>query len=174
MFSNIYESDDSVFVGCPSFQSKHILPYLAVLASAKTHGGAKSVYVAPAKSTCETKFKDFVNLFTKSGVLHLKVGMLTGQINKDAKTLEASDIIISTARDWDIMSRRWRTRKGFNQIRLFIADDLHLLGEGGSVLEVVVSRMRMISAQTKPIRIVGLSLSAADYREIGEWIGATP
>jgi pre-mRNA-splicing helicase BRR2 len=37
VFSNIYESDDSVFVGCPSFQSKHILPYLAILASVKLH-----------------------------------------------------------------------------------------------------------------------------------------
>jgi len=72
--------------------------------------------------------------------------MLTGQINKDSKTLETCDIVVSTARDWDIMSRRWRTRKGFQLIRLFVADDLHLLGEGGSVLEVVVSRMRMISA----------------------------
>jgi pre-mRNA-splicing helicase BRR2 len=115
-----------------------------------------------------------VSLFSKSGVLHLKVGMLTGQINKDSKTLEHSDIIVSTARDWDIMSRRWRSRKGFQNIRLFVADDLHLLGENGSVLEVVVSRMRMISAQTKPIRIVGLCLSVADYRELGEWIGATP
>ena len=57
---------------------------------------------------CELRFKDFVNLFAKSGVLNLKVVMLTGQIANDSKLLERSDIIISTAQNWDIMSRRWR------------------------------------------------------------------
>ena len=47
------------------------------------------------------------------------------------------------------MSRRWKSRKGFANIRLFIVDDLHLLGENGSVQEVIVSRMRMIAAQTE-------------------------
>jgi pre-mRNA-splicing helicase BRR2 len=33
----------------------------------------------------------------------------------------------------------------------------------------------MISSQLeRPIRIVGLALSIADYREIAEWIGAQP
>lgn len=71
------------------------------------------------------------------------------------------------------MSRRWRNRKGFNRIKLFICDDLHLLNEYGSILEVVVSRMRRISTQLQdPYRIVGLSLSVADYKEMCEWIGA--
>lgn len=42
------------------------------------------------------------------------------------------------------MTRRWRARKGFRDIRIFVVDDLHMLGESGSVLEVIVSRMRMI------------------------------
>lgn len=74
----MYNSDESLLVGCPSFASKHLLPYLAVLASVQVHPGEKCVYVAPSSRTCEAKFKDFVSLFVKSGVLHLKVGMLTG------------------------------------------------------------------------------------------------
>jgi hypothetical protein len=35
--------------------------------------------------------------------------------------------------------------------------------------------MRMVSSLLdRPIRIVGLALSIADYREVAEWIGATP
>lgn len=69
------------------------------------------------------------------------------------------------------MSRRWRSKKGFKDIRLLIADDLHTLNQSGSVMEVIVSRMRMISMEI-PFRIVGLSLSVADYKEMSEWLGS--
>lgn len=73
------------------------------------------------------------------------------------------------------MSRRWKSRKGFALIRLFIVDDLHMLGESGSVQEVIVSRMRMVAAQTeRQIRFFGLGLSIADYKEVGEWLGVNP
>jgi pre-mRNA-splicing helicase BRR2 len=52
-----------------------------------------------------------------------------------------------------------------------VADDLHLVGEPGAILEVVMSRMRMISMECQ-FRIVGLSLSVADYKEMAEWLGA--
>lgn len=52
-------------------------------------------------------------------------------------------------------------------------DEIHLLGESGSVLEVITSRMRYIATNTeKNIRIIGLAPSIANYRDIAEWIGA--
>lgn len=38
-------------------------------------------------------------------------------------------------------------------------------------MEVIISRMRMISMEI-PFRIVGLSLSVADYKEMSEWLGS--
>ncbi len=42
-------------------------------------------------------------------------------------------------------------------------------------LQVIVSRMRQISNHNKeqPIRIVGLSTSLANAKDVGEWIGAS-
>ena len=73
------------------------------------------------------------------------------------------------------MSRRWQTRKNVQIVKLFIVDEMHLIvGSVGPVLEVIVSRMRYIAAQTeKPIRIVGLSNSVSNARDLGEWIGAS-
>jgi pre-mRNA-splicing helicase BRR2 len=61
------------------------------------------------------------------------------------------------------------------QVSLFVVDELHLIGgEGGPVLEVIVSRMRYISSQTEnQIRIVALSTSLANAKDLGEWIGAS-
>jgi pre-mRNA-splicing helicase BRR2 len=60
-------------------------------------------------------------------------------------------------------------------VSLFIVDELHLIGGlQGPVMEVVVSRMRFIASQTeKPMRVLGLSASVANARDLGQWIGAT-
>ncbi|KAG8221998.1 hypothetical protein J437_LFUL003378 [Ladona fulva] len=56
------------------------------------------------------------------------------------------------------------------------ARDEHLLigGEEGPVLEVVCSRMRYISSQLeRQIRIVALSASLADARDVAQWLGCS-
>ena len=57
---------------------------------------------------------------------------------------------------------------------LFIVDELQLIGgEQGPTLEVVTSRQRHLAFQVKKAtRIIGLSASVANARELGEWIGA--
>jgi pre-mRNA-splicing helicase BRR2 len=61
-----------------------------------------------------------------------------------------------------------------SNIQLFIADELHMLGgQAGFVYEIIVSRMHYIRSQTQlPLRIVGLSVSLSNARDIGEWIDA--
>ena len=60
-------------------------------------------------------------------------------------------------------------------VSLYIADELHLLGGvDGPVLEVVISRARYIASQLdRRVRIVGLSASLANAKDVGDWIGAT-
>lgn len=73
------------------------------------------------------------------------------------------NIVIATAEHWDMISRRWKQRKNVQNVDLFIADELHMIGSDvGPVMEVCVSRMRYIANQTNaPIRIVALSYSLA-------------
>jgi pre-mRNA-splicing helicase BRR2 len=91
------------------------------------------------------------------------------------RLLDRGNIIITTPVHWDMLSRRWKQRKNVKDVGLFILDELHLVGgQSGPVLEIVASRMRYISASLdKPIRIVGLSHSVANAKDLGDWIGAT-
>ncbi|CAM9643750.1 unnamed protein product, partial [Ectocarpus sp. 4 AP-2014] len=100
---------------------------------------------------------------------------LTGEAAADLKLLERGTVIVATAQHWDALSRRWKQRKNVQDVALLIADELHLLGgPEGPTLEVVVSRMRYISSQLeKKCRIVGLSASLANAKDVGDWIGAT-
>ncbi|GKE53314.1 DExH-box ATP-dependent RNA helicase DExH12-like protein [Tanacetum coccineum] len=100
--------------------------------------------------------------------------MLTGEPATDLKLLEKSQIIISTPDRWEALSRRLKQRKHVQQVSLFIVDELHLIGgQGGRVLEVIVSMMRYIASQVHVIRIVALSTSIANAKDLGEWICAT-
>ncbi|TVU35736.1 hypothetical protein EJB05_17639, partial [Eragrostis curvula] len=100
---------------------------------------------------------------------------VSGEIAADLKLLDKGEIIISTPEKWDALSCRWKQRKQVQQVTLFIVDELHLLGsEIGHVLEIIVSRMRRISSHVgSNIRIIALSASLANAKDLDEWIGAT-
>ena len=106
----------------------------------------RCVYIAPIEALAKERYRDWEQKFGKG--LELKVVELTGESATDLKLLEKGQIIISTPEKWDALSRRWKQRKLVQQVSLFIVDELHLIGgEGGPILEVIVSRMRYISSQ---------------------------
>ncbi|CAG8457348.1 10482_t:CDS:2 [Diversispora eburnea] len=175
VFNALYNSDDNVFVGAPTGSGKTICAEFALLRlwSKPNHG--RCIYIAPfqevvdrLKAEWEKKFK------TLQGGKNIV--SLTGETSADLRLLEIGDVIFATPTQWDVMSRRWKQRKNVQNIALFIADELHLIGSDvGPTYEIIVSRMRYIAHQTKnPIRIVCLSTSLANAQDIGEWIGATP
>ena len=133
--------------------------------------GARCVYMAPSVEIARERLIDWqARLGDKLGV---RVVALTGETSADLKLLEKGQVIIATPHQWDVLSRRWKQRKNVQNVSLFIADELHLIGGAvGPTMEVVTSRMRYISSQLeKPIRVVGLCTSLANARDLGEWIG---
>lgn len=108
-------------------------------------------------------------------VLQKTVVKLTGEPSTDLKLLQRGDIIIATAENWDNISRRWKQRKNVQAVKLFIVDDLHMIGgTNGPVLEVVCSRMRLMSSELEPkLRIVALSVSLSNARDVSQWLGCT-
>src|SRR5207248_6143643 len=100
---------------------------------------------------------------------------LTGDMAADLKLLSDADLILATPTQWDVISRQWQRRKNVQNVQLFIADELHMLGgQEGYVYEVIVSRMHYIALQTENnMRIVGLSVPLANARDVGGWLGAS-
>jgi len=174
VFASLYNLDSNVFLGAPTGSGKTLCIIFAMLRCLKAHAGKKIVYVGPYDSVCKQKYEEFSKIFRPLGK---KVALFTGQTSTDQKLLEISDIIISSPNHWDVISRRWRQTKAMEtmkKLRLFIVDELHLLAENDSVLEVITSRMRYIANQIEePIRIVGLATSVANSKDIAEWIGAS-
>lgn len=73
VFQQVYSSNENLFLGSPSYESKHIISHLAIM---QLQRGFKAIYVSPLQENCDRKYQDFINLFTKPS--SFKVAMLTG------------------------------------------------------------------------------------------------
>lgn len=103
----------------------------------------------------------------------MKVVQLIGDITVDLKLLEQSDIILATAIQWDMISRRWKQRKIIQKINMYIFDEIHLIGGAAGVpLEIVASRARYVSSQLGThVRLILLGSSIANAKDIADWMG---
>jgi len=176
VFTVLYSTDDNVLVAAPTGSGKTICAEFAILRNHQKgpESVMRVVYIAPVEALAKERYRDWEWKFGKGG-LKMRVVEITGETATDLKLLEKGQIIISTPEKWDYLSRRWKQRKHVQQVSLFIIDELHLIGgRGGPILEVIVSRMRYIASQVEDkIRIVVLSTSLANAKDLGEWIGAT-
>ncbi|NXT36210.1 U520 helicase, partial [Pelecanoides urinatrix] len=173
VFNTVYNSDDNVFVGAPTGSGKTICAEFAILRMLLQNSEGRCVYITPMEALAEQVFLDWYEKFQER--LNKKVVLLTGETSTDLKLLGKGNIIISTPEKWDILSRRWKQRKNVQNVNLFIVDEVHLIGgENGPVLEVICSRMRYISSQIeRPIRIVALSSSLSNAKDVAHWLGCS-
>ncbi|KAH7416947.1 Sec63 Brl domain-containing protein [Cadophora sp. MPI-SDFR-AT-0126] len=172
-FNSLYSTDDNVFIGAPTGSGKTVCAEFTLLRHWSKPDAGRAVYIAPFQELVDLRHQDWQHRFSKlrGGKEIVK---LTGETTADLKLLERGDLILATPAQWDILSRQWQRRKNIQHIQLFIADELHMLGgQFGFVYEIIVSRMHYIRSQTQiPLRIVGLSVSLSNARDIGEWIDA--
>jgi len=172
-FNSLFNTDNNVLVASPTGSGKTVCAEFALLRHwAKAESG-RAVYIAPFQELVDLRFQDW-----QKRLSHLRGGKdivkLTGETTSDLKLLEQGDLILATPIQWDVLSRQWKRRKNVQTVELFVADELHMLGgQMGYVYEIIVSRMHYIRTQIESaMRIVGLSVSLANARDVGEWIDA--
>ncbi|KAL8656143.1 MAG: hypothetical protein Q9210_000469 [Variospora velana] len=174
VFSSLYTTNDSVFVGAPTGSGKTVCAEFAILRHWSTQAPGRAVYIAPFQELVDQRLADWQQRMgnVAGGKQIVK---LSGETTADLKTLEKGDLILATPTQWDVLSRQWQRRKNVQTILLFIADELHMLGgQAGFTYEIIVSRMHYIALQMESnMRIVGLSVSLSNARDIGEWLGAS-
>ncbi|GAA96884.1 uncharacterized protein L969DRAFT_17737 [Mixia osmundae IAM 14324] len=172
-FQALFTSDDNVFVGAPTGSGKTVCAELALMRLWSQSEPGRAVCIEPYPDVVETRVAEWQN---RLGKLRggKNIAALTGETSTDLRILSESDLVICTPTQWDLLSRRWKQRKNVQQIALLIADELHLIGsEIGPTYEIVVSRTRLIGAQTEhKTRIIGFGASLGNARDLGEWMGA--
>eukprot|EP00727_Mastigamoeba_balamuthi_P005510 m51a1_g1579 putative activating signal cointegrator 1 complex subunit 3 (2006) ;mRNA; r:104604-111515 len=174
VFHVCYHTDHSVLLGAPTGSGKTVAAELAMLKVFRDTPHLKVVYIAPLKALVRERMSDWGERFARR--LGKSLVELTGDYTPNVRALQSADIVTTTPEKWDGVSRSWKSRDYVKSVALVIIDEIHMLGEErGPVLEVIVSRMRYISAQTdRPIRIIGLSTAVANAQDIVSWLGVKP
>ncbi|CAK7209830.1 Pre-mRNA-splicing helicase BRR2 [Sporothrix bragantina] len=192
-YNSLYATDQNVLVASSTGSGKSVCAEFALLRlwshdlQQRQEKGddaedVRAVYVAPLQELVDVRFRHWENRFSKMRGGGRVVVKLTGEATNDLKLLQKGDLILATHAQWDTLARRWQRQKLVQSVRLFIADDLHMIGSSAALgyqYEMLVSRMAHIrenlpaKAGLPQLRIVGLSVSLANVREMGSWIGAT-
>jgi len=187
IFHTLYHTSENVLLGSPTGSGKTIACELAMWQAFRSKPGSKVVYIAPMKALVRERVKDWKGRIT--GPMGKKLVELTGDSTPDTRTISDADIIITTPEKWDGISRSWQTRGYVKRVSLVIIDEIHLLGGDrgrtqyclfieqfltrvGPILEIIVSRMNYIAAQTQgSVRLMGMSTACANASDLGNWLG---
>ncbi|AAS50913.2 ABR142Wp [Eremothecium gossypii ATCC 10895] len=170
-FHTLYNTNENVFVGSPTGSGKTVVAELAIWHAFRDFPGSKVVYIAPMKALVRERLHDWKKRITP--VTGDRLVELTGDSVPDPRDVKDATIIITTPEKFDGISRNWQTRKFVQNVSLVIMDEIHLLAsDRGPILEMIVSRMNYISAQTKkPIRLLGMSTAVANAYDMAGWLG---
>ncbi|XP_071510513.1 activating signal cointegrator 1 complex subunit 3-like [Diadema antillarum] len=168
VFDQVYtNSDGNVLLGAPSYSGKIVVAELAMLALFKTEPWSKVVYIAPLRALAMRRFTNWKSRFGDK--LGKKVRMLNGDVISDASTIRFAEVIVTTAANWEAVSRTWETVR---DVSLIILDGLQFLGdECGPILEAIVARAKRMSKHTgRVVRLIGLSATMANAKDVARWL----
>lgn len=169
-FHSLYNSNSNIFVGSPTGSGKTVVAELAIWHAFNEFPASKVVYIAPMKALVRERVDDWrLRICEPTG---RRLVEMTGDSLPEAREVREADIIITTPEKFDGISRNWQTRKFVQEVSLVIMDEIHLLAsDRGPILEMIVSRMNYISAQTKrPIRLLGLSTAVSNAIDMAGWL----
>lgn len=174
-------SDKSLLICAPTGAGKTNIAVLAMLReilkypredeSGFEKDKFKIIYVAPIKALVQEIVENFKQKLGGEPY-NLNVRELTGDSQLNEKQISEAQIIVCTPEKWDIVTRKSLDRLYTKLVRLVIFDEIHLLhNERGATLEALVARIkRHKHLEGQPIRILGLSATLPNYRDVSRFI----
>lgn len=161
--STIYYTRECAMIAAPTGSGKTELAILSILKEYSIHKNRTFVvYIAPTKSL----IKQIENTLKNRLGSILAVEQDTTDSDRSSRECNkySMNILVTTPEKYDILSSKNRVSPS-----LLIVDEIHVLGESrGGVVESIIIRSRM----DRSIRIIGMSGTVPNYRDIGEFIGA--
>eukprot|EP01061_Rhynchopus_euleeides_P045577 TRINITY_DN8255_c1_g1_i1.p1 TRINITY_DN8255_c1_g1~~TRINITY_DN8255_c1_g1_i1.p1 ORF type:complete len:1912 (+),score=925.93 TRINITY_DN8255_c1_g1_i1:147-5882(+) len=178
VFQTAFYSSENVLISAPTGAGKTVCALLTMLQEVGKHVTPqgtlmkeefKMVYVCPMKALAQEMV---VNFGKKLAPYNMVVKECTGDQQLTKKEMSECHLIITTPEKWDVITRK-KTEALVEKTNLVIFDEIHLLNEDrGPVIEVLVARMlREQELTQRPIRLVGLSATLPNYRDVSDFLG---
>ncbi|PSP74910.1 DEAD/DEAH box helicase [Halobacteriales archaeon QS_1_68_20] len=164
----LLDREDNVVASAPTASGKTALAELAICKTLQEGGTA--LFVAPLRALTNEKESEW-DRFEDLGY---SVYVVTGERDLNPRRARRADILVMTPEKADSASRKHDTRRYdfIAEIDCCVVDEVHLLDSDrrGSVLEVVVSRLRRLCDP----RIVALSATLPNVEDVAAWLDAPP
>ncbi|CAK4033410.1 Pre-mRNA-splicing factor brr2 [Lecanosticta acicola] len=182
-FSSAFEDDGNMLICAPTGSGKTNVAMLTMLREIGKHrdpttgnidlDAFKIIYIAPLKALVAEQVGNFGARLKPYGI---KVSELTGDRQLTKPQIAETNIIVTTPEKWDVVTRKATDTSYTNLVRLICIDEIHLLHDDrGPVLESIVSRTIRRTEQTgDPVRIVGLSATLPNYRDVATFLRVDP
>jgi ATP-dependent RNA helicase HelY len=142
-----------VLVSAPTSSGKTIVAEYAIFRALQE--GGKVLYTTPLKALSNQKYHDFVRQYGES-----TVGLVTGEntINDDAPVVVMTTEILRNL--------IYEDPKRLDLVQYVVLDEVHYIDDfpRGSVWEEIVIQA------PRTIKLVGLSATIGNYREIADWM----
>lgn len=188
VFDAAFHSRDNLLICAPTGAGKTNVALLATVAHFREVGlipgyesrsfetGRKVVYIAPMKALAQEVVEKFHSILKPA--LRLIVRELTGDTQLTRAETESANILVTTPEKWDVVTRKSGNDENSlgNQCGLLIIDEVHLLADDrGAVIESVVARLhRLVESRQRQVRIVGLSATLPNYKDVAEFLQVPP
>ncbi|EJD53558.1 Sec63-domain-containing protein [Auricularia subglabra TFB-10046 SS5] len=191
IYNTVYGTNENMLICAPTGAGKTDVAMLSVLRVIHQHlspnasnaaslaasiqkNQFKIIYVAPMKALAAEIVR---KLGKRLEWLSIAVRELTGDMQLTQAEIAATQIIVTTPEKWDVVTRK-PTGEGelASRVKLLIIDEVHLLNEErGAVIETIVARtLRQVESTQSLIRVVGLSATLPNYRDVAEFLGVNP
>lgn len=163
---HVADSDRSVIVTAPTGAGKTVIGMMAAL-KAILGKGKKAAWLVPQRSLT-AELDQELEAWRGQG---LKVVALSGETATDTKRTQEADLWVATTEKFEALCRSSSMRETISEIDTIVVDEIHLLGDPsrGAVLETLLAR---VGAENLPVRIVGLSATAANAASVADWLDA--
>ncbi|KAK5939534.1 Pre-mRNA-splicing helicase BRR2 [Knufia obscura] len=182
-YPTAFHDDGNMLVCAPTGSGKTNVAMLTMLREIGKHrkpetgeimlDDFKIIYIAPLKALVQEQVGNFGKRLEPYGI---KVSELTGDRQLTKAQIAETQVIVTTPEKWDVITRKATDSSYTRLVRLIVIDEIHLLHDDrGPVLESIVSRtIRKIEQTGDPVRIVGLSATLPNYRDVATFLRADP
>ncbi|KAF2155922.1 Sec63-domain-containing protein [Myriangium duriaei CBS 260.36] len=182
-YPTAFKDDGNMLICAPTGSGKTNVAMLTMLREIGKHRnpqtGAldldsfKIIYIAPLKALVQEQVGNFGKRLEPYGI---RVAELTGDRQLTKQQISETQVIVTTPEKWDVITRKATDTSYTNLVRLICIDEIHLLHDDrGPVLESIVARTIRRTEQTgDPVRLVGLSATLPNYRDVAAFLRVDP
>lgn len=182
-FASAFHDDGNMLICAPTGSGKTNVAMLAILREIGKNRNPKTgeimlddfkiIFVSPLKALVQEQVGNLGKRLEPYGI---KVSELTGDRQLTKQQIADTQIIVTTPEKYDVITRKASETSYTRLVRLIVIDEIHLLHDDrGPVLESIVARTIRRGEQTgEPVRIVGLSATLPNYRDVGSFLRVDP